>query len=45
MELQGSAKLLSQVIAAADSVRRVLGIVRVDVTATAESDDMHSVWG
>jgi len=45
VELQGSAKLLSQVIAAGDSVRRVLGIVRVDVKATAESDDMHSVWG
>ncbi|MHB8187414.1 MAG: CBS domain-containing protein [Dermatophilaceae bacterium] len=39
--LQGSAQFLSQVMAVGDRVRRVPGIVRLDVKATAVYDDVH----
>ena len=39
--LQGSAQLLSQVMAVGALVRRVPGIVRLDVKATALYDDVH----
>jgi len=40
--LQGSAMLLSQVLVVSDFVRRVPGIVRMDVEVTAAYDDVHS---
>jgi len=39
--LQGSAPLLSQVMVVGDRVRRVPGIVHLDVKATAVYDDVH----
>lgn len=39
--LQGSARLLSQVVAIGERVRQVPGIVRLDVKATAVHDDVH----
>lgn len=42
VELHGSAQLLSQIIAVGDRVRRVPGIVRLDVKATPVYDDIHS---
>jgi len=39
--LQGSAMLLSQVLVVSDFVRRVPGIVRLDVEVTAAYDDVH----
>lgn len=39
--LQGSAQLLSQLVAIGEGVRRVPGIVHLDVRATAVHDDMH----
>lgn len=39
--LQGSAQFLSQVMAVGDRVRRVPGIVRLVVRATAVHDDVH----
>ncbi len=39
--LHGSARLRSQVKAVGDRVRRVPGIVRLDVTATAAYDDLY----
>jgi len=39
--LQGSALLLSQVLVVSDFVRRVPGIVRMDVEVTAAYDDVH----
>jgi CBS domain-containing protein len=43
--LDGGAELLSQVIAVGDSVRRVQGIVRLDVNAIAVNDDVHPAMG
>lgn len=43
--LQGSAQLLSQVIAVGALVRRVPGIVHMDVRATAVNDDVHRGMG
>jgi len=40
--LQGSVMLLSQVLVVRDFVRRVPGIVRMDVEVTAVYDDVHS---
>jgi len=40
--LQGSVLLLSQVLVVSDFVRRVPGIVRMDVEVTAAYDDVHS---
>jgi len=40
--LQGSVLLLSQVLVVSDFVRRVPGVVRVDVEVTAAYDDVHS---
>ncbi|HEY8653540.1 MAG TPA: CBS domain-containing protein [Dermatophilaceae bacterium] len=40
--LQGSVLLLSQVLVVSDFVRRVPGIVRMDVEVTAVYDDVHS---
>jgi len=40
--LQGSVLLLSKVLAVSDFVRRVPGIVRMDVEVTAAYDDVHS---
>ena len=43
--LQGSAQLLSQVIAVGALVSRVPGIVHMDVRATAVNDDVHRGMG
>jgi len=43
--LEGAADQLSQVIAIGDSVRRVQGIVRLDVNAIALNDDVHPPMG
>jgi CBS domain-containing protein len=43
--LQGSAQLLSQVMAVGALVRRVPGIVHLDVKATAVYDDVHPGMG
>jgi hypothetical protein len=40
--LQGSVLLFSQVLVVSDFVRRVPGVVRVDVEVTAAYDDVHS---
>ena len=40
--LQGSVLLLSQVWVVSDFVRRVPGVVRMDVEVTAAYDDVHS---
>ena len=40
--LKGSVLLLSQVLVVSDFVRRVPGIVRVDVEVTAAYDDVRS---
>jgi CBS domain-containing protein len=43
--LQGSAQLLSQVIAVGALVARVPGIVHMDLKATAVNDDVHRAMG
>lgn len=40
--LHGTARFVSQVVAVGDRVRRVPGIVHLDVKATAAYDDVHS---
>jgi osmotically-inducible protein OsmY len=40
--LHGSVLLLSQVLVVSDFVRRVPGVVRLDVEVTAAYDDVHS---